>query len=117
MSLNNLYPERKAQEAADKSAGIVRFSTNSGGKPENHDVLNWLESKETFVYSTTANGAAYRWQGAVKAVEIECDKADTGTFAGSIVWRKFRHEGGTEFYFGYGNGSPHSFDHAVIRSK
>jgi hypothetical protein len=94
---------------------IITLETQSSGAPEGASMIVWLTFSEKYRYSTPRHGSIYRWVGTFDGEEIENDKPEAVTFNGIIKYRKFRHADGTEFYWGYGEGSPEYPDHGIIK--
>ena len=91
---------------------MIEFKTTSGGRPEGHDLISWFSSDVRPGYPTN-NGRQYRWTGRVEAVEIDCEPERQ--WDGSLFYRKFRLQEGTEFYYGGHGGNARRFDRACIR--
>ena len=92
----------------------ITFSTKSGGRPENHDLIPWEKSDTKYLYTTCNNGRAYRWTGIINAVHIPFEKGEF-QWDGSLLYTKYRLRDGTVFYYGYHEGDSYRFDRAAIR--
>ena len=94
---------------------MITFRIESGGKPENHELLSWLSSQERPGYPTVANGRACQWTGCVEAIEVPCEPELR--WDGSLLYRKFQLPSGRQFYYGFHQGNARRFDRAVIKIR
>ena len=94
----------------------IIFSKKSGGSPRGVEKITWESSVTADVHTSAGNVAGQRWQGKIIATELPCEKFNGTTPLDEVMrWRKFRHQDGTVFYYGWLRGTSDAVAYAEIR--